>query len=40
MKINGAWVQGKLFIKKNGTWVKAKKVYIKKSGAWVQGKNQ
>ena len=40
MKIGGAWVQGKLFIKKNGTWVKAKKVYIKKSGAWVQGKNQ
>lgn len=40
MKIKGTWVQGKLFIKKNGTWVKAKKVYIKKSGAWVQGKNQ
>ena len=40
MKVNGAWVQGKLFIKKNGAWVKAKKVYIKKSGSWVQGKNQ
>lgn len=39
IKKNGNWEQGKLYFKKDGVWVKAKKVYIKKNGQWIINKN-
>lgn len=38
-KVDGAWVQGKAYYKKDGKWIKVKKVYVKKNGMWVIGKN-
>ena len=34
IKLNGAWKQGKTWIKLNNQWVKVKKVYIKENGTW------
>ena len=31
-KIDGQWIKGKTYIKVNGSWVKAKKLYIKVNG--------
>jgi len=39
LKSNGSWIVGKAWIKVNGVWKKAKKVYIKKNGQWVLNKN-
>lgn len=39
LKTNGSWVTGKAWIKINGVWKKAKKVYVKKNGEWVLNKN-
>ena len=39
IKDNGEWKKGKTWYKKNGAWVKAKKIYIKKEGQWVIGYN-
>ena len=39
IKKDGNWVLGKTFIKVNGEWIKAKKVYIKKDGQWVVNVN-
>ena len=34
IKTNDAWKLGKTYYKKDGSWVKAKKVYIKVNGEW------
>lgn len=39
IKKDGKWNTGKAFIKVNGKWEKAKKVYIKKDGKWIVGVN-
>lgn len=39
MKVNGQWETSKMYIKKNGEWVKIKKMYIKKNGQWVRTEN-
>lgn len=39
IKDNGEWKKGKTWYKRNGAWVKAKKIYIKKEGQWVIGYN-
>ena len=39
MKVNGKWETSKMYIKKNGEWVKIKKMYIKKNGQWVRTEN-
>lgn len=39
IKINNAWVKGKLFIKREGEWVPGIAVYRKVNGVWVQGIN-
>ena len=36
VKVNGAWVTGNIFIKKDGAWVEAQKLYIKKDGSWKE----
>lgn len=33
------WLKGKTYYKKNGAWVKAKKIYIKVDGQWKIGTN-
>jgi phosphodiesterase/alkaline phosphatase D-like protein len=37
-KKNGSWLSGKAWVKVNGAWVKAKKVYKKINGSWIVGK--
>ena len=39
IKINDSWQTSKMYIKKNGEWVKIKKMYIKKDGQWVRTEN-
>lgn len=39
IKQSGTWKQGKVYVKINGSWVKAKKVYVKKDGQWIIGRN-
>lgn len=39
IKLNGTWVQGRVFAKINGNWTVAKKVYAKSNNNWVQGIN-
>ena len=39
IKDGGTWKKGKTWYKKNGEWVKAKKIYIKVNGQWVIGYN-
>lgn len=39
-KVNNNWVKGKAYFKKNGEWVKAKKIYIKVNGEWKINNNQ
>lgn len=36
LKRNGAWVYGKVYVKVNGAWVKAKKIFVKNSGTWKE----
>lgn len=36
LKRNGAWVYGKVYVKVNGAWVKAKKIFIKNAGSWKE----
>ena len=36
VKVNGAWVTGNFFVKKDGTWVAAQKLYVKKDGSWKE----
>lgn len=38
-KIDGVWKTGKAFIRVNGEWKKAKKIYHKVNGEWKIGKN-
>ena len=38
-KTESGWVKGKTYYKKNGAWVKAKKIYIKVDGKWKIGTN-
>lgn len=38
-KNNGVWEKGKAWYKKDGEWIKAKKIYIKVNGQWVIGYN-
>lgn len=38
-KTESGWVKGKTYYKKNGAWVKAKKIYIKVDGQWKIGTN-
>ena len=35
IKEGGTWKKGKAWYKRNGEWVKAKKIYIKVNGQWV-----
>ena len=39
IKKDGKYVQGKVYYKHNGKWVKAKKIYVKHNGTWVIGHN-
>ena len=39
IKEGGTWKKGKAWYKRNGEWVKAKKIYIKVNGQWVIGYN-
>ena len=39
IKVSGTWLKGKAYIRVNGEWKKAKKVYIKKDGQWIINKN-
>lgn len=39
-KIDGQWVKGKTYIKVNGSWVKAKKLYIRVNGEWKLNDNE
>jgi len=39
IKDGGTWKKGKTWYKKNGEWVKAKKIYVKVNGQWVIGYN-
>ena len=39
VKVNGSWVKGKVYYKKDGQWVKVKKVYRKIDGQWKIGRN-
>lgn len=39
LKTNDSWVLGKAWVKVNGVWKKAKKVYVKKNGEWILNKN-
>ena len=38
-RVDGQWVKGKTYFKKDGVWVKAKKIYIKVDGVWKIGSN-
>lgn len=38
-KVDGQWKKGKTYYKKDGVWVKAKKIYIKVNGQWKVGSN-
>ena len=38
--INGQWIKGKTYIKVNGSWVKAKKLYIRVNGQWKLNDNE
>lgn len=38
LKVNNAWQQGSVWIKVNGTWVRAKRVWIKQNGTWTISK--
>lgn len=38
-KTESGWVKGKTYYKKDGVWVKAKKIYIKVDGQWKVGSN-
>lgn len=38
-KTESGWVKGKTYYKKDGAWVKAKKIYIKVDGQWKIGTN-
>lgn len=39
IKVGGNWIVGKGYYKKNGEWVKIKKIYRKVNGEWKIGKN-
>lgn len=39
VKNNGVWKKGKTYYKKDGRWVKAKKIYIKVNGQWKINNN-
>ena len=39
IKNNGAWVEGPVYVKVNGAWVAAEKVFIKNNGTWVESTN-
>lgn len=39
IKQEGEWKKGKTYYKKDGAWVKAKKIYIKVDGQWKIGTN-
>lgn len=39
LKKDGQWVKGRVFLKNDNSWKKAKKMYIKKDGVWVENKN-
>lgn len=38
-EIGTGWLKGKTYYKKDGAWVKAKKIYIKVNGQWKVGSN-
>lgn len=38
-KTESGWIKGKTYYKKDGAWVKAKKIYIKVDGQWKIGTN-
>jgi hypothetical protein len=38
-QIGDGWLKGKTYLKSNGVWVKAKKIYIKVDGRWKIGSN-
>ena len=35
-KVGGSWKSGKVYIKVNGAWKKAKKIFVKVNGAWKE----
>lgn len=39
MEIGEGWLKGKVYLKINGVWTKAKKIYIKVDGQWKIGSN-
>ena len=39
IKVGGNWIVGKGYYKKNGEWIKIKKIYRKVNGEWKIGKN-
>ena len=39
IKVSGNWIVGKGYYKKNGEWIKIKKIYRKVNGEWKIGKN-
>ncbi len=40
LKKNNSYSKGKIYLKKNGQWIKVKKAYIKVNGIWVLTKNK
>ena len=38
-KVDGTWVKGKAYLKEEGAWIKAKKIYIKRDGVWYINTN-
>ena len=36
LKVNDAWTNGKVWVKDNDAWYKAKKIYTKVNGVWEQ----
>lgn len=39
VQAGSGWLKGKTYLKRNGAWVKAKKIYIKVDGQWKIGSN-
>lgn len=39
VQAGSGWLKGKTYLKRNGAWVKAKKIYVKVDGQWKIGSN-
>lgn len=36
LKVGGSWIEGKVYVKINGTWKKASKIFAKANSAWKE----